>query len=573
MSGVRCSRLWKALIVTIAALLVGCSHPKPKMVASKPSWDATRFREIGVLSQTRRTPILRYQESTLRECEAQLKRLQAEGWQFLTLAQLQQHLTTGSEIPLKSLVLTFDTSVQGFYGQVYPLLQKLHLPSALFVSPLLSNKDTDTLKQIDKEGLVTIGSYWEPIDQLAPAMAKGKKVLLQTLGHPILYCAYAPNETSPDAPATLARAVGYKLALACKEGLAQESPSILSLNRYGSEHLQQALEEREDRLKTVPLAVVDVPARNTPISVEIREYKRVKLAMLIGGKASFRHDEHRQSVGEFINEIGGIAGSSGTFFTGSSMRGTPGESLVGPYVCEGKFKPDNGFYPSISINNRPMVLWGANRVSIFPVQLGVLNQEATYKTFMPDFTDGFLGGAWIVHNGIARTKEEIPQTSVSDIHDPRFRICFGLTKEGDTVIAASMSVVDTAKLAEVAAGVGIQEAVLLDSGFSTAIIYQNKVVATGHTETKLPSRPVPSAIVLHGVLAPILDPKMVAHLEKALPATGEGSLETTEEIQWASKRRKARRKMLEKDEPKKDESKAESPVKSDVVLPNDPENP
>jgi hypothetical protein len=46
----------------------------------------------------------------------------------------------------------------------------------------------------------------------------------------------------------------------------------------------------------------------------------------------------------------------------------------------------------------------------------------------------------------------------------------------------------------------VQEAVLLDSGFSTSLVYDKKIIVTGHTATNLPSRPVPHAIVVTGTL-------------------------------------------------------------------------
>ena len=49
---------------------------------------------------------------------------------------------------------------------------------------------------------------------------------------------------------------------------------------------------------------------------------------------------------------------------------------------------------------------------------------------------------------------------------------------------------------------GVHEAVLLDSGFSTSLVYGNKILVTGHTSPGIPSRPVPHALVLFGKPAP-----------------------------------------------------------------------
>ncbi len=553
MSQFRYNPLLFALITTLLPLSAGCglsgSNTNTRQINADSRGDAGVFREIGIQAQTRRSPVLAYDATTLQEAESQITRLAKEGWQFLSLAQLHRRLAGGAEIPAKSVVLTFDMTVQKFYTGVYPLLQKRHLPSALFVTNPLKEGDDATLAKLDKEDSVAVGNYWSVTEQNRAVVAQRKSELEAALGRSTPYVAYANND-NPATPQTLAKEGGYTMAFSTQEGLAQESPSILALNRYTSLHLDKALTDFTDRNKTLPLAVVDTPMRNAYIELQIREWKGFKLAMLIGGRPSFRHDERRRSVGEFINEANGAAGSSGTFFTDARMRGTPNESLVGPYACDGVFKPDEARYSPGAINNRPMILWGDRRVAIFPFQSGYMNRNEVIKRFMPDFTDCFLGGAWIVHNGVARSKEEWATNSVPDIHDPRFRIFFGITKEGVTVVAASMSVITTEKLAEVAQETGIKEAILLDSGFSTSIIYLNRVVVTGHTDLDIPSRPVPSSIVLRGALAPIADIKLVTLLDNALPATGEGALETNEKLQWASNRKRLSRKAdSETDEP------------------------
>lgn len=548
LSQVGCRRPLLGIVIALALFATGCVGKPAQRAKVEPEWNASLFREISVQAQTRRSPVLAYDANSLPLLEMQVARLANDGWKFLTLPQLQRRLATGEDAPAKSVALTFDMSIPQFYAAAHPLLQKRRIPAALFVTKPPKEGDSDLLSKLDREGLVFIGVYWSIGEQNRALSVKRKAELEAALGRVALYCAYENNANSPDTPQALAKEQGFVMALSTQNGLAEESPSMLSLNRYAAANLEQALADFADRAKTVPLAVVDAPMRGTLVQLEIRESKGVRLAMLIGGRPSFLHDEKRRSVGEFVNEANGAAGSSGTFFTGSSMRGTPGESLVGPYACDKVFKPDEARYERGAINNRPMVLWGEKRIAIFPFQNGYMNRAENLRAFMPDFTDGFLGGAWIVHNGVARGKEEWAANSVPDIHDPRFRIFFGLTKEGTTVIGASMSVITTERLAKAAQDTGIKEAVLLDSGFSTSIVYLNRVVVTGHTDLDIPSRPVPSSIVLHGGLAPINDLKLVELLDKALPAAGEGSLATNEKLQWASNRKRLSRKTSEERE-------------------------
>jgi hypothetical protein len=52
-------------------------------------------------------------------------------------------------------------------------------------------------------------------------------------------------------------------------------------------------------------------------------------------------------------------------------------------------------------------------------------------------------------------------------------------------------------LAAILPQVGLKEAILLDSGFSTSLVYENRILATGHAGPQQPSRPVPHAILLY----------------------------------------------------------------------------
>ncbi|MCA1597354.1 MAG: hypothetical protein LC772_13160, partial [Chloroflexi bacterium] len=61
--------------------------------------------------------------------------------------------------------------------------------------------------------------------------------------------------------------------------------------------------------------------------------------------------------------------------------------------------------------------------------------------------------------------------------------------------------ISTSALAESAEQMRIQEAFLLDSGFSTSLIWQNRVLVSGHSRKDVPSRPVPHALFLMGSVA------------------------------------------------------------------------
>ena len=60
----------------------------------------------------------------------------------------------------------------------------------------------------------------------------------------------------------------------------------------------------------------------------------------------------------------------------------------------------------------------------------------------------------------------------------------------------------------------------MDSGFSTSIVYDGKIIATGHTAKDLPSRPVPHAILVSGILQAPTDPATLKILQSAEAAVG-----------------------------------------------------
>jgi hypothetical protein len=167
------------------------------------------------------------------------------------------------------------------------------------------------------------------------------------------------------------------------------------------------------------------------------------------------------------------------------------------------------------LRNRPIVAWGPTRFAIFPFQPASMANDDVFKAFMPDVTDVFMGGAWMVHGGIARTREQMATYASKDINDARRRAFLGLTADGKIVLGASKESCSTAQLAMAAAAAGVSEAVLLDSGFSTSLVYGEQIMASGHSTASQPSRPVPHAIVLKGTL----DPASVALVHTIGPAT------------------------------------------------------
>jgi hypothetical protein len=361
-----------------------------------------------------------------------------------------------------------------------------------------------------------------PLERQDEEMTRSKALLEEKLGHPVPYFAY-PNGKGDQDTFDAARRAGYTMAFTIANGPAEQSPGILAVNRYVHTRLEQAWKDCQDALLAAPATVFERNLAPGPVRLEVGEFEGVKLGVVRGGMPATRRAASggRQSVGEFVKEAGGVAGMNGTFFANAALRGTD-NAMIGPCMTgnERLFLPEEAAYRLPKLVNRPLVFWGPTRIAVVPFQPGYMNEPDPLTALIPDLTDVFLAGAWIVHNGVPRTREEMAPHAVGDFMDPRRRAFFGVTDGGEVLLGGTLEVVSTEKLAQAAAAAGAAEAVLLDSGFSTSIVFDGKIIVTGHTARNLPSRPVPHAIVLSGTPAPLLDPEVAKVFEKADPAVG-----------------------------------------------------
>lgn len=522
-------------------------QPPPVSVAvPPPSTQPPAYDNICLQAQSDRVPVIMYHDviakrgkgsvwfdCTTAEFEQQMNWLVSQNAHAVSLDDLYKHLTTGEALPENAVVLTFDDNYQGFYDNAYPILKKLNFPCAMFVhTNYVGDKKSDhpkmdwaTLKSLEAEKLVTIGSHTMShpddmtkltADDQEKELSGAKAVLEQQLGHPIPYLAY-PNGKQDKITKDLARKTGYKMAFTIDNGPAEGSPDILLVNRTIQTRLEKVWKECQDAKQFAPAAVVQFDLNPSAVKLEIAEYGGVKLGIVRGGSPTTHHSPVRQSVGQFITDVpGAVAGINGTFFADARLRGSD-TTLIGPSQtpADATLVPDTAEDRLPRLVNRPVVLWGPKKIAIVPFQPGTMNSADPFKAFMPDYTELFMAGAWIVHAGTPRTTEEMDHYAAGDESDPRRRAFFGISESGEIMLGATLDVVSTEKMAEAAAAAGAKEAVLLDSGFSTSLCYDGKVIVSGHTSAGLVSRAVPHAIVLTGTLEPPSDPDVLDAFNKA----------------------------------------------------------
>ncbi len=186
---------------------------------SAASSPAQEFREIK-LGLVAKTPILTFHDiiaerdakalwfdCTEAEFREQLDWLTRRGANFVSLAQVYDHLVSGTKLPPHAIALTFADGYLGFYQRAFPILQARHIPAAMFVhtgfvgSPLGRPKMSwDQLRELDRTGVKVLSqTASHPLDlrmltnaQLAKEMSTSRAMLEKRLGHPVRAIAY-PN--------------------------------------------------------------------------------------------------------------------------------------------------------------------------------------------------------------------------------------------------------------------------------------------------------------------------------------------------------------------------------------------
>jgi hypothetical protein len=234
------------------------------------------------------------------------------------------------------------------------------------------------------------------------------------------------------------------------------------------------------------------------------------MVLIQGGVPGTRRSAIRAGVDQIVAENGAKAGLNGTFFANASLNGTD-NLLIGPSICGNEsafvFSP---FDKRPALAGRPMVLFSPTRTRIYPYKPDDMDDEPGLRALLPNVTDAFLGGVWLVHNGQAISRDDEAAYQIKDAEDPRRRAFFFLTADGQPGLGATTYVERSSDIAKALSSLGIQEAVLLDSGFSTSLVCGNQILVTGHTSPGIPSRPVPHAILLFAQDAPVVPPDVIA---------------------------------------------------------------
>lgn len=223
---------------------------------------------------------------------------------------------------------------------------------------------------------------------------------------------------------------------------------------------------------------------------------RYRVRYIRGGRVITTWAPSRLMVSDLIRAVGGVGGLNGTFFSDARVAGR-GNKMIGPVLTA-----DDGEYAPIDPSDaprcvgRPLVVLGASEIAIVPYAHWMGSSPDDLARLVPDVRDAFLAGGWLVRNGVPESEESILARCVADAQDFRRRAFMGVDFQGRMVLGASDFSVDSARLAASLTELDIREAVLLDSGFSTSLVWRGEILVSGHSRRDLPSRPVPHALVV-----------------------------------------------------------------------------
>ena len=238
------------------------------------SLDAVALPEINSEAKKAKVPIVMYHDILLKkevffdvtpeELKADFELIKSKGLTPITLDQLIIHLRTGSPLPKKPILLTFDDGYGGHYEYVYPLLKKYKYPAAFSVyiknigiNTGRSHITWEQLKTMAADSLVTIAAHSQthPSDltklsdeELVSEIVKSKKILEKNLGESIRYFTYPTGKNDAKLRKLVSEA-GYVAALATDETdekFAGESENLLAIQRFSQSRLDKLVDKASE---------------------------------------------------------------------------------------------------------------------------------------------------------------------------------------------------------------------------------------------------------------------------------------------------------------------------------------
>ncbi len=495
------------------------------------SFTPAPFPQISDRARAAKIPIIMYHDITSvkdvdwdvtpEDLEKHFQMLQEGGYTPITMDRMVNHLRTGSQLPEKPVLLTFDDNYVGQYKYAFPLLKKYNYPAVWSVHTRFVGtagkkpKATwDQLREMHKSGLITVASHTvnhfnmknlsDP--EIEREVLESKKALEKELGVSIDYFTYPEGEFTERAKDKV-KDVGYKAALSMsldprQERSANESEDLLSIMRFGQSHFSEAIEQASggtsaSQISLLPPVSNGVINFTTPVEKRKVTIDGFPLTLVQGGRAVTTHADKRAQVAEILAMTpNAIAAVDGGFF---SLERIDGNTMIGPVMSQfssysGVFNVGNkGENPLL--NGRPLVLISPTTVKFIPFNAAKHISLEAVREELPDVTDAFVAAGWLVRDGKPQPTESFGKLYGFDAS--RDRAFWGIDRSGRPTIGVTMEMIDSVSLGKVLAKAGLRDVVMLDSGASASLAYRGKSVMAyeprpvPHVVALLPPDPVP----------------------------------------------------------------------------------
>ncbi len=495
------------------------------------SFTPAPFPQISDRARTAKIPIIMYHDITAvkdvdwdvtpDDLEKHFEALQDGGYNPITIDQMVNHLRTGTQLPEKPVLLTFDDNYAGQYKYAFPLLKKYNYPAVWSVHTRFVGtggqkpKATwDQLREMQKSGLITVASHTVNhlnMTNLSDAeiereVTESKKVLEKKLGITIDYFTYPEGDFTERAKDKVKEA-GYKAALTMsldprQERSANESEDLLSIMRFGQSRFSEAIEQASSGTSASQFSLLPTVSNGTinfttPVEKKKITVDGLPLTLVYGGRAVTAHADKRAQVAEIlVMTPKAIAAVDGGFF---SLERIDGNTMIGPVMSQfssyaGVFNTGNkGENPLL--NGRPLVLISPTTIKFIPFNAAKHTSIEAVRAELSDVTDAFVGAGWLVRDGKPQSAESFGKLYGFDAS--RDRAFWGIDRSGRPVIGVTMEMIDSVGLGKILAKAGLQDVVMLDSGASAALAYRGKSVMAyeprpvPHIVALLPPDPVP----------------------------------------------------------------------------------
>ena len=495
------------------------------------SFTPATFPQISDRARASKIPIIMYHDITAAkdvdwdvtpdELEKHFQTLQEGGYTPITMDRMVNHLRTGSPLPEKPVLLTFDDNYVGQYKYAFPLLKKYNYPAVWSVHTRFVGttgqkpKATwDQLREMQKSGLITVASHTVNhlnMKNLSNAeiereVLESKKVLEKELKISIDYFTYPEGDFTERAKDKV-KDVGYKAALSMsldprQERSANESEDLLSIMRFGQSRFNEAIEQSSsgasgNQFSLLPTVSNGAINFTTPVEKRKVTIDGLSITLVQGGRAVTAHADKRAQVAEIMTMMpSAIAAVDGGFF---SLERIDGNTMIGPVMSQ--FSSNAGIFNTGNkgenplLNNRPLVLISPSSIKFVPFNAAKHISIESVRSELTDTTDAFVAAGWLVRDGKPQSAESFGKLYGFDAS--RDRAFWGIDRSGRPVIGVTMEMIDSVSLGKILAKAGLQDAVMLDSGASASLAYRNKSVMAyeprpvPHVVALLPPDPVP----------------------------------------------------------------------------------